>query len=74
MTIAVEVKIPGEDDRIVIVENADDDWHARLAAYYYLYGLKGKLCPPSYSKLNQVTSIWKSCGPVNAKIYKNHLT
>lgn len=70
--IAVTVKIPGEDDRVVIVQNADDDMHARLAAYFYLYNLLGIYDPPTAEELIKVTSTWKSSGPVNAQIYRNH--
>ncbi len=68
MTVAVEVKA---FNRIVIVENAESDMHARLAAYYYLYNLLGEQERPSDKELLELTSIWKTSGPVNALIYRN---
>lgn len=73
----VLVKIPGADPQTVIVENAEDDTHARLAAYYYLCNLVemqeiGKSL--ELEKLLEVTTILGNChGPANAKFYKNKL-
>lgn len=67
--IAVTVKIPNEDERVVIVDNADDEMHARLAAYYYIH--LQPVAEPTKEELRELTSVHRTNGPVNANIYRN---
>lgn len=68
MTVAVVVQIPG-GERVVVAENSSSDLHARLAAYYYIFGVEHI---PTYKELLAVTKTHITHGPVNAKIYRNH--
>jgi hypothetical protein len=52
----------------VIVDNAEDHWHARLAAYYHIYGVGEQ---PSQDRLRELTSVIDKGGLANAAVYKN---
>lgn len=57
--------------RNIHVINANSYTHARLVAYYYVYGAEN---PPTLECLKELTlSVPINGGPVNAQIYKNHL-
>ena len=69
MTVSVHVhSVDGE--RVVVVNEAYNDLHARLAAYYYVFGVEHT---PSREEVIEATTSHLTNGPVNAKIYRNHL-
>lgn len=54
----------------VQVTNAKSDDHARLAAYYYVYGVQSQV--PAMKDLREKTDIFKVNGLVNADIFRNY--
>jgi len=58
-----------DDSLVVAVQDSENDMHARLAAYYHVYGVQGG--EPSRERLIELTGFHKSGGLVDAKCYKN---
>jgi hypothetical protein len=68
MHVVVLVKV-NEVEEAVIVENAEDILHARLAAYYYFYG-RERIA--AYEDVKAKTSVRIGThGPVNAAIFSD---
>lgn len=58
-----------DDSLVVVVEGAENKMHARLAAYYHIYGVQGG--EPTRERLIELTGFHNSGGIANAKFYKN---
>ena len=58
----------GYDSLLVQVEDAEDEMHARLAAYYHVYGAAEL---PSRERVVELTGVEKSGGQTRAIFYKN---
>ncbi len=61
---------PRLEEEVVIVEEAHNEWHARLAAYYHLWGTGGLV--PTKSELEECTTVLsKEAWIVNASRYRD---
>lgn len=71
MNLLIAVDMPEYDDNVIVsVENAENKMHARLAAYYHIYGANEQ---PTRDRVVELTTVLKSGGITNAKIYKDYI-
>ncbi|RJQ30356.1 hypothetical protein C4565_00800 [Candidatus Parcubacteria bacterium] len=69
MNYLIAVDRPHRDDSVIVeVRDAEDEKHARLAAYYHIYGV-AKI--PDYDLIREMTTLEKSGGICVAKFYTN---